>query len=84
MCTECWARNPALCEDVVSLSYAKLSPSVSNTLKLQIKECEIQLHVHVFQTWLSSVLNGLHGTNYTQYLCALTAELIPVLTNHSI
>ena len=37
MCTGCWARNPARCEDVVSLSYAKFSPSVSNTLKLQIK-----------------------------------------------
>ena len=37
MYTGCWARNPVRCEDVVSLSYAKLSASVSNTLKLQMK-----------------------------------------------
>ena len=36
MCTGCWARNPERCEDVVSLSYAKFSSSVANTLKLQI------------------------------------------------
>ena len=64
MCTGCRARNPVRWEDVVSLSYAKLSPSASNTLKLQMKKCEIQLHVHVFQSWLSSVLNGLQGPNF--------------------
>ena len=64
MCTRCWARNPARCEDVVSLSYAKFSRSVSNTPEIANKICEIQLHVHVFQSWLSSVLNGLQGPNF--------------------
>ena len=48
--------------EVVSLSYDKFSPTVftSNTLKLHLKMCEIQL----FQSWLSSVLKGLHGPKF--------------------
>ena len=60
MCTGCRAKNPVRCEEVVSLSYDRFPPTIciSNTLKLHKKMCEIQL----FQSLLSSVLKGLHGT----------------------